>query len=152
MKLRHYFINFVDLPEVLPFTVSEEKMKELKGQEESGKKLFNFIEALEEEYGPIHYIGQDNIADRFYQRFMFASGGFLEVMQKAPSAVIAHFPKEEQAKEFAEVLKKTIKDRVEDKKAADLLAQDIEISKEEKESLSYERWSKLRNVRESIDL
>jgi len=152
MKLKHYFINLVDLPEVLPFTVSEQKLKELKKQEESGKKLFKFIGALEDRFEPIHYIGQDNIEDKFYQRFMFSSGGFLEVMQKAPSAVIAHFPKEKQAEKFSQALKETIKDKVEDKKAANLLAQDIEISKEEKESLSYERWSKLRNIRESIDL
>lgn len=150
MKLKHYFINLVDLPEILPFSVSEEKIEEIEEQEESGKTLFDFVESIEDKFGSIYYIGQDNIEGKFYQRFMFSEGGFLEIMQKAPSAIIAHFPKKKQAEKFSEVLGEVIKEKSEDKKAAKLLAENIEVSEEKEGSLSYKKWSKLRNIRKNI--
>lgn len=149
MKLDHYYVNLVDLPEVLPFTLAEEELEKAEGQEESGKALFEFVEALEE-FDEIHYIGQDNIEGKFYQRFMFSDGGFIEVMQKAPSAVIAHFSSEERAEEFVDVLQAVIREKAEESKAGELLASDVEVSREEEGSLTYEKWTKLKDVRESM--
>ncbi|MCJ7450232.1 MAG: hypothetical protein MUP58_00655 [Candidatus Nanohaloarchaeota archaeon QJJ-9] len=150
MKLKHYYVNLIDLPEVLPFSLTEEEIEnKTDAQEESGKEVFNFVEALEG-FDTIHYIGQDNVEGKFYQRFLFNGGGFLELMQKAPSAIVAHFSRKERAQEFAEELRKVIKEKCGEEKEVELLASDVEVNKEEEGSLSYEKWSKLNNVRSSI--
>ena len=143
MKLNHYYVNLVDLPEILPFTISEEEE-----EVDSGKKVFKFVEELEE-FDTVHYIGQDNIEGKFYQRFLFSKGGFMEIMQKAPAAVVAHFSDEERAEEFAEKLKEAVR-QIDDSKASELLASDIKINREEEGRISYEKWSKLNKVRDSL--
>ena len=143
MKLEHCYVNLVDLPEVLPFTV-----KEGKDFGNSDEKILEFVEAVEE-FDNVHYIGQDNVEGKFYQRFLFENGGFMEIMQKAPSAIVAHFSKEERAEKFSEVLKDVITSKCEGK-AAELLKDDVKVEKEREGRLNYEKWSKLNKVRESI--
>lgn len=154
MKLEHYYVNIIDLPEILPFTLQPEQTddiaKDVEAQEESGKALFSFIEALEDDFDAIHYIGQDNIEGRFYQRFLFEGGGFVEVMQKAPCAIIAHFSDEERAEAFVEALQSIVRQTATDDAAAELLANDINVSKETEGSLSYDQWSKMNRVRKSV--
>lgn len=144
MKLEHYYVNLIDLPELLPFTISE-KCDESK----SSKEVFEFVELLEE-FDSLHYIGQDNIEGKFYQRFLFSNGGFMEIMQKAPSAIVAHFADEERAEKFSEKLRQLIKKKCGDSKPVEMLAQDVKVNRETEGKLSYEKWSKLNNIRDSL--
>ncbi len=155
MKLEHYFINLIDLPEVLPFTITESE-KELKenmiNQEKSNKKLFEFITEIEKNFTQIYYIGQDNIEGKFYQRFLFSKNGFLEIMQTAPAAVVAHFSDKKEAKKFAKALKIAVRKVAKNKKVVKFLIDDIIVQTEKEENLTYETWSKLKNIRKDIDL
>lgn len=148
MRLEHYYVNLVDLPEVLPFTVPGDGM-DASEHEKIDEALFRFMDSLEE-FDTIHYIGQDNIEGKFYQRFLFREGGFIEVMMKAPSAVIAHFAKEERAQKFAQALQEAVVEHATEERAASLLSNDIAVSREEEGSLSYEKWSKLKNIRDIV--
>ena len=155
MKLEHYFINLIDLPEILPFTISgsKEKLEEnISDQEKSNKKLFEFVSEIEKKFTQIHYIGQDNIEGKFYRRFLFATNGFLEIMQTAPAAIVAHFSDKKEAEKFAKALKSAVKKFAKDKRAAKFLLADITIQKEKEDSLTYETWSKLKNIRKDLDL
>lgn len=142
MKLEHYYVNLIDLPEILPFTIKDEE------NIEKGREVYRFVENIEN-FDKVHYIGQDNIEGKFYQRFLFSNGGFMEIMQKAPAAVVAHFSDEERAEEFAENLKEVIKD-INEEKTSELLANDIKVNREKEGRISYEKWSKLNKVRDSL--
>jgi hypothetical protein len=154
MQLEHYYVNVIDLPEILPFTLKPDEATSIdeavEQQDESGRELFEFVEALET-FDTIHYIGQDNIEGKFYQRFLFEGGGFIEIMQRAPCAIIAHFPSRERAEKFVDILRETVRDVATDKTAADLLVDDITISEEKEGSLSYEQWTKMKNVRDTVE-
>jgi len=154
MKTEHYFVNLIDLPEVLPFTISgegeDDLVESITGQEKSSKKLFEFVDHLEKKFVPIHYIGQDNIEGKFYQRFLFSSNGFLEIMQTAPAAVIAHFSDKTEAEKFSKALKNAVRKFAKDKKAAELLIGDIVVEEDTEENLTYQTWSKMKNIRKNF--
>ncbi len=156
MKTEHYFVNLIDLPEILPFTISDIDEERLEAnitvQEKSSKKLFEFVDHLERKFVPIHYIGQDNIEGKFYQRFLFSSNGFLEIMQTAPAAVIAHFSDKKEAQKFSKALKNAVKKFAIDQRAAKFLIKDIEVQQDKEENLTYQTWTKLKNIRKDVEL
>jgi hypothetical protein len=154
LKFRHSYVTLIDLPEALPF-VTKKKKKEIKFILESGEedinKLFEFIKILEKEFGEeFSFIGEDIIAEKFYRRFLFPKGGFLEVMSEPPAAIIAHFIDEASAKKFAAALKKAIAKAVSDKTAANILQNSVEVSTEKEEALTYNKWSELKDIRKMV--
>ncbi len=143
MKIKHSFVSLLDLPEVLPFTVFPGE------KEPKDREIFNFVDAIAEYFGEeIYYMGNDIIEDKFYERFLFEKGGFLEVMVQAPAAIIAHFVERSRAFKFARALKRVILSI--DRPEAKLLADGIEVSSENEEVLDYHTWSKLKKVREVL--
>jgi hypothetical protein len=142
MKIKHSFVVLLDLPEILPFSISEEEGPKM---EELGDFVDNLSEKLVEN---IYYIGQDTIGEKFYERFLFEKGGFLEIMVQAPVAIVAHFVEQKRAERFAEALREVIlgiKDKV-----APMLAKNIEVQTEKEQPLDYKTWSKLRRIREAV--
>lgn len=150
MRSKHVFVSVLDLPELLPFTVKEEKQfdKSLKEQEQSMKELIKFIDALEKNYKEgIYYIGQDMIGEKFLQRFIFQKEGFLEIMYAAPAAICAHFVNKKKAEKFVAALKKTLEKSLPKGKPTELLIESVGVEEEE-ETLTVETWQKLREIRE----
>ena len=163
MKTKHSYVTLVDLPEALPFEARLEKkgvrgkakkpkVKEiLNGNDENTKKIFEFVELLEKAFGEeFSYIGEDIVGDKFYKRFLFPNGGFLEIMTQAPAAIIAHFVENRRAKKFAAALKKVIAKTVEDKTSVSILKGLVEVASEKEEPLTYEKWSELKDIRKII--
>jgi len=147
-------VTLVDLPEALPFEIKRGKgiKSILEAGEEDTKKLFDFIKLLEKEFGEeFSFIGEDVIAEKFYRRFLFSKGGFLEVMSEPPAAIIAHFIEETRAKKFAAALKKVINKAVTDKVAAKILRNSVEVSTEKEEALTYKKWSELKAIRRLVE-
>ena len=143
MKIKHSFVSLLDLAEALPFTVSPAE------KEPKDKELFEFVDQLAQEFGEeIYYMGNDIIEDKFYERFLFEHGGFLEVMVQAPVAIVAHFVDRARAFKFARALKRVILSI--DKPEARILADSIEVSSEHEYALDYQTWSKLKKVREAL--
>ncbi len=143
MKVKHSFVSLLDLAEVLPFTVSPGE------KEPRDKELFDFVDQIAKEFGEeIYYMGNDIIEDKFYERFLFEHGGFLEIMVQAPVAIIAHFVERARAFKFARALKRAILSI--DKPEAKILADSIEVSSENEQALDYQTWSKLKKVREVL--
>lgn len=140
MQSKHSFVSFLDLTETLPFAPSKES-------DEYMLKLFKFLDRLS--YGfreKIYYIGQDNIGEKFYDRFLFEKGGFIEIMAQKPVAIVAHFVEKKRAEKFADALKTMI---IKTKTpAAKIVADSIEWSTETENILDYKTWSKLRSIRE----
>jgi hypothetical protein len=154
LKFKHSYVTLIDLPEALPFVTR--KKKEIKfildAGEEDIKKLFEFIKILEKEFGEeFSFIGEDIIAEKFYRRFLFPKGGFLEVMSEPPAAIIAHFIDEARAKRFAIALKKAIQKVVSDKTAANILQNSVEVSTEKEDALTYKKWSELKDIRKMVE-
>lgn len=145
MKAKHSFVSLLDLPEILPFAKKCEHLDDI--NEECMKALANFVDLIAKQMKEeIHYIGQDNIGEKFYERFLFKKGGFMEIMTQPPVAIVGHFIEEKRAKKFSDALKKsvlTIKDPV-----AKLVADSIEVESEEEQVLDYKTWSKLKDLRE----
>lgn len=142
MQNKHSFVSFLDLPEILPFTPKN-------NSDEYLSKLFKFFDALGRLFKEkIYYIGQDNIAEKFYERFLFEKGGFVEVMAQKPVAIVAHFVEESRAKKFALALKaEVLKIKT---PTAKLVSDSIGVSTEKEEVLDYKTWSKLRQIREEV--
>ncbi len=154
MKNKHSYVTLIDLPEALPFEIRTKKEIKfiLESGEEDAEKLFTFIKILEKEFGEeFSFIGEDIIAEKFYRRFLFPKGGFLEVMSEPPAAIIAHFIDEARAKKFAAALKKAIERTVSDKTAIKILQNSVEVSTEKEEALTYKKWSELKDIRKMVD-
>ncbi len=143
MKTDSCFVSLLDISEVLPFSRKKEN--------EDGAILADlnrFMTIVERQFkDKIVFIGEDVIGEKFYYRFLFKKGGFVEVMTNPPVAIVAHFIEKKRANKFAEALKKTIDKTVREKKSREILKNVVEVS-EGKESLGYGEWSKLRNIRE----
>ncbi len=153
MKSKHSYVVLIDLPEVLPFEVKKKKdIKEiLEVGEEDLKKVFEFVDLLEKEFGEeFSFIGEDVIAEKFYRRFLFPKGGFMEIMTEPPAAIIAHFIELERAKKFAEALMRVLNKIVKEKTVCDILKKSVEVSTEKEEVLTYKKWTEMKNIREMI--
>jgi len=152
-SLSHAYVTLLDLPEALPFgiVVSEEAEKlsaDSRKLTESDRKLFAFIKVLERDFGErLVYIGEDVIGEKFYKRFLFEKNGFVEIMTGVPVVISAHFIGKARADKFAEALRKAIKQTVRDPKPQQILLSSIEVSEEESERISYDKWEKLKDIR-----
>jgi hypothetical protein len=153
MKSKHVLVVLLDLPELLPFTISEQKdlKKSLKEQEKSLLEMSKFIDLLSKNYKEeIYFIGQDIIADKFLNRFLFKKEGFLEIMMAKPVAVAAHFVNKDKAEKFVLALKAVLKKMLPKTKAAELMIDSIETTEEFDEMLSFDSWNKIKNIRNDI--
>lgn len=156
-KLKHAYVTLVDLPEALTFgyqsakeyTEAAQMEEDQKKQEEGDKKLFAFVDLLQsgmnEEFV---FIGDDMIGEKFYKRFLFEKGGFVEIMTGVPIAISAHFTGLARAKTFADVLSKALEKTVENQQIAEILKNTLVVNEEEAYKLTYETWDKMRQVRE----
>ncbi len=153
MKIQHYNVILIDLPEVLPFTVRPDlKRIGLKKSFEkidlAEKKLLEFVEILEKNYKKeFYFIGEDIIEEKLFKRFIF-SGGLLEIMVQAPSAISAHFINLESAKKFVLALKRTLDKVVKDEKIREMLKSGIEFTSKKEETLTYDVWVRMKKIRE----
>lgn len=153
MKSKHSYVVLIDLPEVLPFETKRKKgIKEiLEMGEEDIKKVFEFVVLLEKEFGEeISFIGEDVIAEKFYRRFLFPNGGFMEIMTEPPAAIVAHFIEIRRARKFAEALKRVLNKVVKEKTIRDILKKSVEVSSEKEDVLTYKKWTEMKSIREMI--
>lgn len=153
LKIKHYYVNILDAPEVIPFTIRLEKNLSinLKKQEKARLELDKFINLLKKEFKePVWYMGFDIIGEKFFERFIFENGGFLEVMMEAPLAINAHFAHIDRAEKFAKALKKTLAKILPKKPITKMFLENIEIGTEEATELKVEEWGKLKKIREDI--
>lgn len=151
LKIKHYYVNILDAPELIPFTVRlEENLSvSLKKQDKARQELDKFINLLRKEFKePIWYIGFDIVGEKFLERFIFENGGFLEVMMEAPLAINAHFVHEDRAEKFAKALKQTLQKTLPKKPITKMFLENIEIGTEEATELKVEEWGKLKKIRE----
>ncbi|MDI6826229.1 MAG: hypothetical protein QMD36_03485 [Candidatus Aenigmarchaeota archaeon] len=154
MKSKHTYVVLIDLPEALPFEFKLTKTKpgELKELDHVSKKseeeLFKFVTRLEKQFKEeFSFIGEDIIGEKFYKRFLFPKGGFLEIMYQPPAALIGHFIELDRAKAFARALEKVIDETVKEEKVKMILKNLIEVNSEKEEPLTYEKWTKLTKIR-----
>lgn len=153
LKAKHCYVVLIDLPEALPFEIRpSSKLSELAtlGQNslDAEKELFKFVSKLEKNFKEeFSFIGEDIVGAKFYKRFLFPKSGFMEIMYQAPIAIIAHFLDTKRADKFAQALKKTLRQTVKDRKVLTILQNMVEVNTEKEEPLTYEKWSKLREIR-----
>jgi len=154
LKSKHTYVVLIDLPEALPF---EFKLTHTKPDgldkldhdaTKSEEELFKFVKRLEKHFKEeFSFIGEDIIGEKFYKRFLFPKGGFLEIMYQPPAALIGHFIKLDRAKTFAKALEKVIDETVKELKVKMILKNLIEVNTEKEEPLTYEKWTKLTKIR-----
>ena len=150
MKTKHIFVAAVDVGEVLPFAVKKMKSlaENMKEQERAHNELVRFIDLLEKSYKqPIYYMGMDIIEAKTYERFMFRKGGFFEIMTEAPLAMNAHFVERKQAEKFQKALVKTLREIMPQTQVTDMFLDSIEVNDEQDESLTYEKWDKMKELK-----
>lgn len=108
----------------------------------------NFLTKLEKNFKEeIFFIGEDIIAEKLYKRFLFPKSGFMEIMYQAPVSIIAHFIDMKRANRFALALKKTLNHIVTDEKIRSILTNMVEVNTEKEEALTYDKWSKMKEIR-----
>ncbi len=154
MKSKHTYVVLIDLPEALPFEfkLASTKPDGLDKLDDHSKKseeeLFKFVTRLEKHFKEeFSFIGEDIIGEKFYKRFLFPKGGFLEIMYQPPAALIGHFIKLDRAKKFAKALEKVIDETVKEAKIKMILKNLIEVNTEKEEPLTYDKWTKLTKIR-----
>jgi len=154
LRSRHTYVVLIDLPEALPFEfkLTDAKPDDLDELDHDAKKseeeLFKFVTKLEKRFKEeFSFIGEDIIGEKFYKRFLFPKGGFLEIMYQPPAALIGHFIKLDRAKSFAKALKKVIDGTIKEDKVKMILKNLIEVNTEKEEPLTYEKWTKLTKIR-----
>ena len=149
MQNKHIFVPALDVEEILPFAVRKTKTlsENIKEQQRAKDELIKFIDKLEKNYNvSIYYMGMDIIEAKAYERFIFEKGGFFEIMIESPLAMNAHFVHENQAKKFCAALKKTFKSIMKNDKLSDIFINSIEVNSENDQSLTYERWGKIKDL------
>ena len=153
--LKHFYITLLDLPEALPFAFVpmvnlDDTNKDTKKEEEADRKLQKFVVQLMKKFGEdFAFIGDDIIGEKFYKRFLFEKNGFLEVMTGVPAVISAHVTTKARAEKFAKALRETIQKQLTNEKARTILLSAVEVSEDEASRLSFEKWEKLRSIRES---
>jgi hypothetical protein len=150
MKTKHIFVPALDVEEILPFVVRKTRtlQENLKEQQRAKNELIKFIDTLEKNYNEtIYYMGMDIIEAKTYERFVFEKGGFFEIMTEAPLAMNAHFVHIKMANRFCEALKKTLKPVLKKDKVSGIFIESIEVNSEEDQSLTYEKWGKMKGIR-----
>jgi hypothetical protein len=154
LKSKHSYVVLIDLPESLPFTIKKDltkpdEIKEVDGESKrSEKELLIFLTRLEKNFKEqISFIGEDIIAEKLYKRFLFPKSGFMEIMYQAPVSIIVHFIDMKRAKNFASALKKTLSQTVRDEKVKNILVNMVEVNTEKEEALTYNKWSKMKDIR-----
>ncbi|MBW2976123.1 hypothetical protein KY347_01605 [Candidatus Woesearchaeota archaeon] len=149
MRTKHIFVASLDAGELLPFAVRKKKtvQENIQEQERAKKELIKFIDRLEKNYNDsIYYMGMDLIEAKNYERFMFEKGGFFEVMVESPLAMNAHFVHRKRAETFCNALKKTLRSMLRKDKVTEMFVDSIEVNSEQDQSLTYEKWSKLKAI------
>ena len=152
MRTKHVFVSVLDIAEILPFCISEQKdvRKAITEQERCMKELDKFVTSLEKNYKEgVFSIGFDIIGEKYLQRFIFEEEGFLELMIQAPVAIAAHFVHEKKAEKFVGALRKTLREILPKSAAKELMIENIEVQKED-EVLTHEKWQKLKKIREDF--
>ncbi len=150
MKTKHIFVPVLDVGEIVPFTLKEtasvgESMEE---QEKTRAKLAEFIDKLELKFGEgIYYLGFDEIAGKFYERFMFEKGGFFEIMIEAPLAMNAHFTDKKKADKFCRAVQGTLKIILPDSPISKMFIESISVQSQEDESLTYKKWETMKDIK-----
>lgn len=150
MKTKHIFVPALDVEEILPFVVRKTKtlQENIKEQQRAKDDLVKFIDKLEKNYKEsIYYMGMDIIEAKTYERFIFEKGGFFEMMVESPLAMNAHFVHQTQAKRFCEALKKTFKSILKKDVVSEMFINSIEVDSEEDQTLSYHKWSKIKDIK-----
>lgn len=154
MKSKHTYVVLIDIPEALPFEFKPKKigpdgLPELDGAaKKTEEELFKFVKKLEKHFKEeFSFIGEDIVGEKFYKRFLFPKGGFLEIMYQPPAALIGHFIKLDRAKKFAKAIGKVIDETIKQAKVKMILKNLIEVKTEKEEPLTYEKWTKLTKIR-----
>ena len=150
MKTKHIFVPVLDVGEILPFIVKKTKTlaENIKEQQRAKYELIKFIDKLEKDYKEsIYYMGMDIIEAKTYERFIFEKGGFFEIMTESPLAMNAHFVHQEHARKFCGALKKTLKSIMKKDKVSEMFINSIEVNSEEDQSLTFEKWGRLKNIK-----
>jgi hypothetical protein len=150
MKTKHIFVPVLDVGEVLPFVIRKTKtLKDsMEEQERAKKELVKFIDKLEKNFKEsIYYMGMDIIAGKSYERFIFQKGGFFEIMVESPLAMNAHFVHEKRANNFSKSLKKTLRQIIPRNEIVNMFINSIEVQTEQDQGLTYEKWDKMKKIR-----
>ena len=151
MKTKHYFVPALDINEMLPFVIKRKKVlaDQFTEQERAKSELTTFIALLEKQFKqPIHYVGMDVIGEKNYERFLFAKGGFLEILTESPVAINAHFPDRKAAIAFRSALVQTFR-KLLTGPAADLFVDSIGVQDQDDTSLTVQKWRMLTQIRKS---
>ncbi len=150
-ELKHYFVPVLDVSEKVPFSININcsVKKRMENQDYAKKELNNFISKLSKEFKEkIVYIGMDVIGEKYYERYLFEKGGFLEVMMEKPLAINAHFSHEARAKKFEKSIKKIFNNMLGSDPVSKMFIENIGIGTDET-NLKVSTWDKLKNIRKN---
>ncbi len=149
-NLRHYFVPALDVSEKVPFTVSltRNAKKDMSSHDNAKKYLSDFVSFVEKSFGEkLIYIGMDVIGEKYYERFLFEKGGFLEIMMEAPLAINAHFSHKARAKKFETAIKKAFSKLLDKDSVSKMFIESISFSSDDEENIKVSTWGKLKNIR-----
>lgn len=152
MKTKHFFVPALDIGDILPFVIQKRKSlaDQFAEQERAKNELMKFVVLLEKNLKQgVHYVGMDVIGEKNYERFLFAKGGFLEILTDSPAVINAHFPEKKMAVSFKTALVTTLKKLLVGPEAK-LFLDSIEVQDQDDTSLTVSEWHRMKEVKENM--
>jgi hypothetical protein len=147
-------VTLIDLPEALPFGSDTPDSADLvalatqNSESETDRALFEFVKSLERNFGEkTCFIGEDIVGEKFYKRFLFEKGGFIEIMTGVPVAISAHFTTKLRSDKFSRALSASISKLVRNPKIREVLVSTIVSDQEADLVLNFEKWEKIKRIR-----
>ena len=92
----------------------------------------------------------DVIGEKYYERFLFEKGGFLEIMMEAPVAINAHFCHKKRANDFEKAVKSVLSKTLKKDAISKMFIDNIKAASESDENIKVETWDKLKSIRKNV--
>lgn len=146
---KYYLISIQDVAELLPFVKKEcdNLADEIEEENRIKQHLNRFKDILERHFGDsVAYIGEEKSYGKHLERFLFEHGGFMEIMLEPPLILKVHFLSQATAQRFAEALKKTMSEVIQNHPLKDMFIENITVEETEKDPIPIKTWAKMHHI------
>jgi hypothetical protein len=147
-RVHYKIVSLLDVDQLLSFAKNEVQSldEEIKEEKRVEKELKEFISIVEKNSGH-GFIGHEKRYGKHLIRFLFTTGGFLEVIVDKPLTMNAHFINEKHAEKYAKGLKIALEKVLPNHPVKPIFIESIKIEDGFKDDvISLDRWSKMHKI------
>lgn len=147
--VNYYSVKVTDVAGLLPFYKKDtaDLSDDIKEQKRVRDELIKFVSTLKKEYhGSIVYIGEEKMEGKHLERFLFADGGFMEIMLEPPLILKAEFTAKKNADKFVKALQNCFESIIPQNPIKQMFIEGIKVDDGNKDQLTIETWEKMHRI------